>query len=245
MSTEILLFFKGQRQEKLCINLCNMRSHRWGPLIYSTDSIALCSQALFFFFKFIYLFLAALGLCCCSRAFSEWGATLRCGAQASHCGGFSCCGAWGLECRLSSCGTWAQQLWLMGSRAQAQQLWRTGLVAPWHVGSSRTRARTHVPCIGRRILNHCATREAPQALLNSQLFSCLSLPLCFCMCCPSFLPGMLILHSLNYLTDGLTGILSFQQCFWSIPLSQGWSVPNQCSCLSGYCHKSTWSRARA
>ena len=35
-----------------------------------------------------------------------------------------------------------------------------GLVAPWHVGSSWTRAQTHVPCIGRRILNHCATREA-------------------------------------------------------------------------------------
>ena len=33
------------------------------------------------------------------------------------------------------------------------------LVSPWHVGSSRIRARTRVPCIGRRILNHCATRE--------------------------------------------------------------------------------------
>ena len=61
----------------------------------------------------------------------------------------------------SSCGTWAQQLWLAGSRAQAQQLWLTGLVAPRHVGSSRTRARTRVPCIDRRILNHCATREVP------------------------------------------------------------------------------------
>ena len=29
------------------------------------------------------------------------------------------------------------------------------------MGSSQTRARTRVPCIGRRILNHCATREAP------------------------------------------------------------------------------------
>ena len=28
-----------------------------------------------------------------------------------------------------------------------------------HVGSSRTRAQTRVPCIGRQILNHCATRE--------------------------------------------------------------------------------------
>ena len=33
----------------------------------------------FSFLKNIYLFLAALGLCCCARA--------------SHCGGFSCCGA--------------------------------------------------------------------------------------------------------------------------------------------------------
>ena len=39
----------------------------------------------------------------------------------------------------SSCGTWAQQLWLTGSRAQAQQLWHAGLVALWHVGSSRTK----------------------------------------------------------------------------------------------------------
>ena len=58
------------------------------------------------------------------------GATLRCGVRASHCGDFSCCGAWALgalasvvvahglsscglwalECRLSSCGTWA---WLL------------------------------------------------------------------------------------------------------------------------------------
>ena len=62
----------------------------------------------------------------------------------------------------SSCGIRAQQLWLAGSRVQAQQLWRTGLVAPQHVGSSRSRTRTHVPCIGRQILNHCATREARQ-----------------------------------------------------------------------------------
>ena len=43
-----------------------------------------------------------------------------------------------------------------------------GLVAPQHVGSSRTRARTRVPCIGRWILNHCATREVLDlALLES------------------------------------------------------------------------------
>ena len=55
---------------------------------------------------------------------------------------------------------WLLLLWSTGSRAQAQQLWRMGLVAPRHVGSSRTRARTCVTCIGRWIPNHCTTREA-------------------------------------------------------------------------------------
>ena len=71
----------------------------------------------------------------------------------------------------SSCGTWAQQLWLAGSRVKAQQLWRTGLVAPQHVGSSWTRDQTHVPCVGRWILNHCATGEVP----SSVLFKCMTL----------------------------------------------------------------------
>ena len=35
-----------------------------------------------------------------------------------------------------------------------------------HVGSSQTTARTRVPCIGRRVLNHCATREAPFFFFN-------------------------------------------------------------------------------
>ena len=56
---------------------------------------------------------------------------------------------------------WLLFLRSMGSRAQAQYLWRWGLVAPQHVGSSQTRAQTRVLCIGRRILNHCATREVP------------------------------------------------------------------------------------
>ena len=43
-------------------------------------------------------------------------------------------------------------------------MWLAGLVAPRHVGSSQTRARTRVPCISRQILNHCATREACNSL---------------------------------------------------------------------------------
>ena len=51
-------------------------------------------------------------------------------------------------------------------------MWCTGLVALRHVGSSQTRARTCVPCIGRRILNHRATREAPDAIFISFVFLC-------------------------------------------------------------------------
>ena len=53
-----------------------------------------------------------------------------------------------------------QQLQRTGSVVVVRGLQSAGSVAPQHVGSSPTRARTLVPCIGRRILNHCATREA-------------------------------------------------------------------------------------
>ena len=42
-----------------------------------------------------------------------------------------------------------QGMQLPGSRAQAQQLRFTGLVAPWHAGSSQIRDGTLVSCIGR------------------------------------------------------------------------------------------------
>ena len=83
----------------------------------------------FFFFlnRFIYLFLAALGLRCCLRAFSSCSergllfvavrglliaVASRCGARAlgarasiAVARGLSSCGLWALERRLSSCGT--------------------------------------------------------------------------------------------------------------------------------------------
>ena len=43
---------------------------------------------------------------------------------------------------------------------KAQGWWPTGLVAPGHVKSSRTKDRTCIPCIGRWILNHRPTQEA-------------------------------------------------------------------------------------
>ena len=49
----------------------------------------------------------------------------------------------------------------------AQYLWRSiGLVAPWHVEHSRTRDRTHIPCIGRQILIHCTIREVQASLIG-------------------------------------------------------------------------------
>ena len=97
------------------------------------------------FFFLIYLFIFG----CVGSSFlregslqlRQVGATLHRSARASHHRGLSCCGA-------------------QAPDAQAQQLWLTGPVAPRHVGSSQTRVRTRVPCIGRQTLNHCATREA-------------------------------------------------------------------------------------
>ena len=95
-----------------------------------------------FFFNFIYLFLAVLGLCSCVWTFSscsELGSPSSCSTQASPCVGFSV-------------------LQSAGSRAGAQWLWHTGSGVPEQVGSSRTRDRTHVLCSGRWILKHWATK---------------------------------------------------------------------------------------
>ena len=86
------------------------------------------SQIFFFFF-----FSAALGLGCCTQAFSSCGeqGLLRCGARASHCSGFSCCRAWGL-------GTQA-------SVVAALELSNCGMRALEHVGFS---------CCGAWALGH-------------------------------------------------------------------------------------------
>ena len=59
---------------------------------------------------------------------------------------------------------WSLLLRSTGSR-------RTGPAAPRHAGSPRTGDQTRVPCTGRRIPNHCATREAPriQIFKNSNI----------------------------------------------------------------------------
>ena len=71
-----------------------------------------------------------LGLCCHAQAFSS-------------------CSKWGPSVGFS---LWLF-LWITASWACGlQELRCMGLAAPWHVGFSRTKDWTRVPCIGRRIL---------------------------------------------------------------------------------------------
>ena len=59
-----------------------------GRTLYLPERL-MCGGLFFLFFWLHWVFIAALGLSLVAVS----GATLRCGAQASHCSGFSCCGA--------------------------------------------------------------------------------------------------------------------------------------------------------
>ena len=97
-----------------------------------------------YFLKFVYLFLAELGLHCYLGFFSTWG------TWTSHRNSLSWCRAWVLgQVSLRSFSTQAQQVWLPGSWGQAQQLRSVGLAAPQHVDSCWPRDGTCVSCIGR------------------------------------------------------------------------------------------------
>ena len=95
-----------------------------------------------FFFKisfFPYLFFGLLGLCYCVGFLQLWqvGATLYLWYT-----GFSL-------------------LWLLLLRSVGSVVAAHGLIAPWDVESFWTKDWTYIPCIGRWILNHWTTREAP------------------------------------------------------------------------------------
>ena len=71
---------------------------------------------------------------------------------------FGCAGSSWLHVGFPGCGEAFSFLWSTRSRV----LWHPDLVASQHVGSSRTRDRNDVPYIGREILTHWTTREAPK-----------------------------------------------------------------------------------
>ena len=132
-------------------------------------------QFVLFFFYFLnkfYLFIY-FGLCRVFIVACRLSLVAASGGYSSlQCAGFS---FWWLlllrstgsrRAGFSSCGSRAQQLWLTGSRAQAQQLWPPAQLLRDPPGPG---LEPRVPCIGRWILNHCTTREAPiQFVLNHE-----------------------------------------------------------------------------
>ena len=89
-----------------------------------------------------------------------------------------------------------------------------GLVALQHVGSSRTRAQTCFPCIGRRILNHCATREVLQFLYRQSSGKLCTFLFQFCL---SFR------RTVSSNQQHLSWVLKF--CLESLKLSSCWDLP--------------------
>ena len=148
------------------------------------QTVCLFSDAFFsFLFEILsdYLFIYLFNLFGCVRS-QLWHA----GSLLHHAGSFilargllSSCGVWVFSSLVVASrlqGTWALQLWHVGSRVcglcslrhmgslvEAYELSSCGTRAQLPRGmwepSSPTRDRTHVPCIGRRILYHWTTRE--------------------------------------------------------------------------------------
>ena len=137
----------------------------------STDSTDLKKKIKQLFFGCIGSSLLRVGFLQLRRA----GATLRCSARASHCSGFSCWGAQALGVRasvvvargISSHGSGAQDC---GLSIVAHGLQITGSVVVAHglscsvaCGIFPDQGLNPCPCVGRRILNHCTTREVPDS----------------------------------------------------------------------------------
>ena len=110
----------GEQWTEILFELWN-RKKIWWPETAAMESHDFLSDFLFFpersgnklNLKIIYLVLATLGLHCCSWDFSscsEWGLLCSCGAQASHCGGFSAQSTGSRRAGFRSCSTWASLL---------------------------------------------------------------------------------------------------------------------------------------
>ena len=126
------------------------------------DVTAKTPEQFFFFLQIylFYLFLAALGLCCCALAFSGCGER---GLLFLAVRGFLI-----VVASLAEHGL--RQLWHLGSVVVANGLQSTGSLAVAHGLSCSAacgifRGSNRVPYTGRRILNHCDTREAPEKFL--------------------------------------------------------------------------------
>ena len=92
-------------------------------------SVLVCGPMMFFLFIYLFI-LGCVGSSVLHAGFLQLqrlGATLRCSARTSHCGGFSCCRARALDarasvvvaCGLSSCGSRALECRLSSCGARA------------------------------------------------------------------------------------------------------------------------------
>ena len=104
------------------------------------DNVCVCVCVCFNFYPLIFGCARSSSLHMGSLQLCRVGATLHCGVWASHCYGFSC-------------GTWAPGSW-------ASVVVAHGLRCPTACGIFPDQGfKTHVPCIGRWILNHWTTRK--------------------------------------------------------------------------------------
>ena len=128
------------------------------------------------FYNLIDLFLLPwvfVAMCGLSLVETSGGATLPCCAQASRCGGFSCCRAG------SMCGSWVVAAY------------RLSLLCGMWVFLDQD--QTHVSCIGRRTPIHSTTREVQKNNFNELtililLYQVSLLYLFFCPGSPLFQP---------------------------------------------------------
>ena len=137
-------------------------SHNLIPITFTIYSF---SKKKTFIYLFIYVWLCWVFAAARTSSSCEERELLSShGACAPDCGG-------SLGEALSLWGTWASGAAVPGLQSKAQ-LWQpVGLAAPPHLGSSWTRVRTRVSCIGKEILYHRASRETSLLTPPSNFFS--------------------------------------------------------------------------
>ena len=159
--------------------------------------ISLCLMGIFLFVTFLQNVHMFVYICVCVCLHVCWvftaaqdflqlwwaGSTLRCDLRASHCSGFSCCGAWALGTQASV----VTSHWLSCCNFQAPELGSVvvvhGLIASQHVGSSWTRNRSNLHLLQWHADSHPLCQQGSPLCVhifnvpNCISFSCLPLAL--------------------------------------------------------------------
>ena len=155
-----------------CFSFCDFQQLlTLNTQLFIGDHVDILEVSFFFFKSFVYFWLH--GFLQLWRA----GATLRCSAQASHCSGFSCCGARAVGTqasvvvsrRLSSCGSRDPELRLSSCGARAQlfrHIWdlpRPGLepMSPALAGGFLTTAPPGKPSFFTHQLDYFSKKPLP------------------------------------------------------------------------------------